>query len=209
LEDVGALANAAQKLGYPERPVVLKVATGTGAEGLKILRADCSEAGMFLSRLNRDVTLERAIVQLEHVTPWPRLMVTEYLPGEEFSVDVLCYRGEWHGGVVRRRDESIFGLATNAIVVERPHLLDLARTVVEQVGLEFIANVQFRCAADGSEKVMEINPRVPGTIGLSIAAGSNMPAIALALSLDRKVTLDKPRIGTRIVRYFAGTVLPP
>jgi carbamoyl-phosphate synthase large subunit len=68
--------------------------------------------------------------------------------------------------------------------------------------------VQFRGAEDGRPLLMEINPRVPGTIGLTVAAGSNLPAVALALAAGRDAVLGAPRIGTRMIRYFAGTVLP-
>jgi carbamoyl-phosphate synthase large subunit len=208
VRDPASLHRAARDLGYPERPVVLKAALGTGAAGLKIIRAGIPRLEMFHSRLNRDVTLEVATAQLDGVSPWPSLMLTEYLPGEEFSVDVLRFRGVWKGGVVRRRDESLFGLATDATVVDRPDVLDEARRVADHVGVEFVSNVQFRGAEDGRPLLMEINPRVPGTIGLSVAAGCNLPAMALALAAGRDAVLAPPRIGTRMIRYFAGTVLP-
>ncbi len=207
--DIPTLIQAAHDLGYPTKPVVLKAALGTGAAGLKIIRPGISRLDMFHSRLNRDVTLEVAAQQLEGVTPWPSLMLTEYLPGEEFSVDVLRFRGTWRGGVVRRRDESLFGLATDATVVDRPDVLTEARRIVDNVGVEFISNVQFRGAEDGRPLLMEINPRVPGTIGLSVAAGSNLPGVALALAAGREAMLPAPRYGTRMIRYFAGTVLQP
>jgi carbamoyl-phosphate synthase large subunit len=203
------LRDAASEFGYPDKPVVLKTARGTGAMGLKIIRDDVSGAEMFLSRLNRDVSLEVVSEQLQRVSAWPRLLLMEYLPGEEFSVDVLLHRGAWHGGVVRRRDESLFGLATNAVVVDRPDLLDLARTLALRVGLDYVSNLQFRVAETGEPMIMEINPRVPGTIELTIAAGCNLPAVALALALGRTVTLPRPKIGTRILRYFGGVILKP
>jgi len=207
VNDVASLLRAAHELGYPEKPVVLKAAAGTGAAGLKIIRHGMSRLEMFHSRLNRDLDLEATAAQLEGVSPWPSLMLTEYLPGEEFSVDVLRFRGAWKGGVVRRRDESLFGLATDATVVDRPDVLEQARQVAEHVGVEFVSNVQLRGAEDGRPLLMEINPRVPGTIGLSVAAGSNLPGVALALAAGKEAVLPPPRIGTRIVRYFAGTVL--
>ena len=209
VHDVPSLGIAAESLGYPGKPVVLKAAFGTGAAGLKIIRPGISRLDMFHSRLNRDVTLEVAAQQLEGVSPWPSLMLTEYLPGEEFSVDVLRFRGEWKGGVVRRRDESLFGLATDATVVDRPDILDVSRRIVDSLGIEFISNVQFRGAEDGRPMLMEINPRVPGTIGLSVAAGSNLPGVALALAAGKEAVLATPRYGTRMVRYFAGTVFQP
>ncbi len=209
VQDIASLIQAAHDLGYPKKPVVLKAAVGTGAAGLKIIRPGISRLEMFYSRLNRDVTLEVAAQQLEGVSPWPSLLLTEYLPGEELSVDVLRFRGAWMGGVVRRRDESLFGLATDATVVDRPDVLDQARRIVDSVGVEYISNVQFRGAEDGRPLLMEINPRVPGTIGLSVAAGSNLPGVALALAAGKEAVLPTPRYGTRIIRYFGGTVLQP
>jgi carbamoyl-phosphate synthase large subunit len=208
VRDVASLEAAARALGHPAKPVVLKAALGTGAAGLKIIRAGVPRLDMFHSRLNRDVTLEVAAAQLDGVSPWPSLMLTAYLPGEEFSVDVLRFRGAWKGGVVRRRDESLFGLATDSTVVDRPDVLEAARRVAEHVDVEFVSNVQFRGDEDGRPLLMEINPRVPGTIGLSVAAGSNLPAVALALAAGRDAVLGAPHIGTRLIRYFAGTVLP-
>jgi hypothetical protein len=109
IDDVAALLRAAGEHGHPKKPVVLKAALGTGAAGLKIIRPNMSRLEMFHSRLNRDVDLETAAAQLDGVSPWPSLMLTEYLPREEFGVDVLRFRGVWKGGVVRRRDESLFG----------------------------------------------------------------------------------------------------
>lgn len=209
VDSIESLRRAAEELGYPKKPVVLKVANGTGAQGLKIVKPGLSDTEMFLSRLNRDLTLERAVRQLECVRRFPRMMLTEYLPGDEFSVDVLTYQGRWYGGVVRRRDDSIFGLATDAVVVDRPDVLDLARKYAEGLALEFVSNIQFRGSEDGKPRLMEVNPRVPGTIGLSIASGGNLPALALALSIGREVSLPEPKVGTRILRYFGGTVLRP
>lgn len=209
VEDRHSLELAAVALGYPEQPVVLKLAKGTGAAGLKILQADIEEEAMFVSRLNRNVTLERCLQQLAAITTWPRMMISEYLPGEEYSVDVLMYRGTWHGSVVRRRDDSIFGLATDATVVADAEIERLSRRLAEELKLEYVSNIQMRRDRQGRPQLMEINPRVPGTIGLTIGAGANLPAMALALSAGRAVTDRKPLVGTRIVRYFGGTVIHP
>jgi carbamoyl-phosphate synthase large subunit len=99
-------------------------------------------------------------------------------------------------------------LATAATVVDRPDVLEQARQVAEDVGVEFVSNVQFRGSEAGRPLLMEINPRVPGTIGLSVAAGSNLPGVARAPAAGKDASLSRPRIGTRMIRYFPGTVLP-
>jgi carbamoyl-phosphate synthase large subunit len=46
-----------------------------------------------------------------------------------------------------------------------------------------VANVQLRRAADGTPSLLEINPRFPGALPLTIAAGVDMPSYVLDLAL--------------------------
>jgi carbamoyl-phosphate synthase large subunit len=55
----------------------------------------------------------------------------------------------------------------------------LGAAVVEAAGLTYIANVQFRRDADGRPALLEVNPRVPGTLPLTVASGVDMPRMAL------------------------------
>ena len=137
---------------------------------------------------------------------WPQL-ANAYLPGDEYSVDVLCDEGRVLASVVRRRDAAVGGLATTAQVVDEPDVDAAAREVVEAVGLSHVANVQFRRDAEGAPRLLEINPRTPGTIGLSVAAGFNLPLAAFARALGGELELPPaPRYGLSCFRY-QGMVL--
>jgi carbamoyl-phosphate synthase large subunit len=46
-------------------------------------------------------------------------------------------------------------------------------------GLTYIANVQFRRDRAGRPALLEVNPRVPGTLPLTVASGVDMPRMAL------------------------------
>ncbi len=137
---------------------------------------------------------------------WPQL-ANAYLPGEEFSVDVLCDAGRVLASVVRRRDAAIGGLATSAQVVDAPDVAALANAIVASVGLSHVVNVQFRRDASGAPKLMEINPRTPGTIGLTVAAGFNLPLAAFARAMGGDVALPSaPEFGVSCCRYQAMTL---
>lgn len=131
---------------------------------------------------------------------WPQL-VNAYLPGDEYSVDVLADEGTFIAGVVRRRDAAVGGLATTAEVVDAPDVLAAARAIVAEVGLSYVVNVQFRRDADGTPRLLEINPRSPGTIGLTVAAGLNLPLAAFVQALGGTLALPEPTVGTRCYRY--------
>jgi hypothetical protein len=135
---------------------------------------------------------------------WPRLVMA-YLPGEEFSVDVLARDGEMLACVVRKRLQAVQGMATVAVVVAAPDVEDAARRVVAATGLSYVANVQFRRDADGIPRLLEINPRIPGTIHLTVAAGLNLPLAACTQALGQTLALPSPTLGVTSLR-FAGCV---
>ena len=147
----------------------------------------------------------RALPALFEPHGWPRQVVA-WLPGDEYSVDVLADAGETRAAVVRRRTRAVGGLALTSEVVDAPDVEAAAREVVAAVGLSFVANVQFRRDVAGLPRLLEINPRIPGTIGLTVAAGCNLPLAALAQALGERVSLPAPRLGLRGLRY-QGLVL--
>jgi carbamoyl-phosphate synthase large subunit len=55
----------------------------------------------------------------------------------------------------------------------------LGAAVATVTGLTYIANVQFRRDAAGRPALLEVNPRVPGTLPLTVASGVDMPLMAL------------------------------
>ena len=55
----------------------------------------------------------------------------------------------------------------------------LGAAVVEATGLTYISNVQFRRDAAGQPALLEVNPRVPGALPLTMASGVDMPRMAM------------------------------
>jgi carbamoyl-phosphate synthase large subunit len=51
--------------------------------------------------------------------------------------------------------------------------------VARATGVTFVAHVQCKRDRDGCPALLEVNPRMPGTLGLTIAAGVDMPRLAL------------------------------
>jgi carbamoyl-phosphate synthase large subunit len=71
------------------------------------------------------------------------------------------------------------GVAVAARTLHAPELEGYAKAVVERVGLVGIANVQFRRDKHGVPKLLEVNPRVPGTLPLTVESGVPMPDLWL------------------------------
>ena len=132
------------------------------------------------------------------------VMLQEYLPGEEFSVDVYVRRdGVVVGAVPRERMKVDSGIAVASRTVNVPEVIQPAIRTAEVIGIRGVANVQFKRAADGVFKLLEVNPRFPGTLPLTIAAGIDMPKLMVDEALGRPVP-DRlmPFKELMVVRYW-------
>lgn len=159
--------------GAPARfPVLIKPRSGSGSRGIQKIEDAAS-----LGRVERS----------------SELLIQEYLPGDEYSVDVVTDSdGTVLAAVPRSRMKVDSGVAVVARTLKDEELIDHAIHIVEHVGLTGIVNVQMRRDRFGVPKLLEINPRVPGTISLTIAAGVHMPWIALLSVLD--VATDRSKL---------------
>jgi carbamoyl-phosphate synthase large subunit len=108
-------------------------------------------------------------------------LLQELLPGEEYSIDVYV-RGDGRtiAAVPRERMKTDSGIAVAARTVRDPVLINAAIRAAEAAGIRYVANVQFKRSAGGAYKLLEINPRFPGTLPLTDAAGVDLPALLIA-----------------------------
>jgi carbamoyl-phosphate synthase large subunit len=170
-------------------PVIVKPRSGAGSRGVRLI----PDRGA-LEALGTD---ESIIIQ-------------ENLPGEEFSVDVLAgLDGEVIAAVPRSRERVDSGVSIAGRTVRRAELSDTAAAVARAIGLTGVANVQLRYSSDGVPALLEVNPRFPGAMPLTIAAGVDMPSLLLDLVLGRPVpsAVDFEELAN--VRFLEDVFLRP
>lgn len=150
-----------------EFPVIVKPRRGAGSRGVRLVA-------------------DRA--QLESIARDDALLIQEHLPGDEFSVDVLAdASGHVVAAVPRTRTRVDSGVSIAGRTVLNAELERTAAAVAVAIGLTGVANVQLRYDTAGVPALLEVNPRFPGAMPLTIAAGVDMPSLALDLALGRPV----------------------
>lgn len=133
-------------------------------------------------------------------------MVQELCVGEEFSIDVFCdIEGRCLNAIPRTMLQSKGGESIKGMSLRDPELIAHGARVAETIGIVGPANVQCFREPDGSLPVTDVNPRFGGGFPLPLAAGSNYPALALALARgDRPAaTLGEFREGVFMTRFFS------
>jgi len=153
----------------------------------------------------------RLIDRWEQLDGCPRNedLLQEYLPGPEFSLDVLASTyGEIRAVVPRARLKLDSGIAVTSRTVHDPHLQALGRRAAELVGISGVANVQVKQDHAGVPRLIEINPRFTGTMPLTVASGINMPRLALGELLGTPIPAGELEFrDIAMVRYLEGVVL--
>ena len=192
-------------LGYPGSEVVVKLPRGNGMRGFRILSADAGGYHAFATSKPGDarVTLEEFGAVLDEADDI-ELIVTEFLPGPEYSVD--CYLGpSGEVAVVRERIAVRSGIAFDTMVVDRPDIAEMALRGARSLGLDGVFGFQFKDRADGTPLLLECNPRVQGTMIASVLAGANVIWMAVNDALDRPaMAVPNIRFGSRFQRYWGG-----
>jgi carbamoyl-phosphate synthase large subunit len=129
---------------------------------------------------SRDISVVRSADDLARIEASEEFLIQDYLPGAEYSVDVLA---DAHGRVVaavpRVRERVDSGVSVAGRTLHDEELERLGASVVEATGLTYICNVQFRRDGEGKPALLEVNPRVPGALPLTVASGVDMPRMAL------------------------------
>jgi len=140
-------------------PVMVKPRRGSGSRGIRVVESAGELAGIPASA--------------DH-------LVQEYLPGTEYSIDVLAdVTGHVVASVPRVRERVDSGVSVAGRTLHDPELERFGAEVAAVTGLTYVANVQFRRDAAGRAALLEVNPRFPGTMPLTVASGVDMPLMAL------------------------------
>jgi carbamoyl-phosphate synthase large subunit len=141
-------------------PVIVKPRTGSGS---------------------RDISAVVSAQELKGLEPSPDFIVQEYLPGEEYSIDVLAsVGGRVVAAVPRIRARVDSGVSVAGRTLHECELEQFGAAVARELSLAYISNVQVRRDRQGRPALLEVNPRAPGSLALTIASGVDMPRLALA-----------------------------
>jgi carbamoyl-phosphate synthase large subunit len=196
--------SAVHGLGYPTNPVCFKPSFSTGSQGFRVLDAKIDRLHLLMNAHPTSIftSLEELALVLGSASPFPELIVMEYLPGDEYDVDVLAHNGHCLCVIPRRNQKMWYGMSLICVAEFHPGLMETAERIVSSLGLSYVISLSFKRNEAGQEKLIEINPRIPGSIICSLATGVNMPYLAIKLALGEDVTIPKVEWGTQMIRYW-------
>ena len=193
-----------RKLGYPEKRVCVKATNGSGSRGFRLLDAKASRFDMFLHEKPSAgvIRLEELTAILEEAEAFPELLVMEYLPGTEYSVDLLADHGKVLVCCCRKSLRMENSIMLDAEIVDAPAVLELCAAVTEKLGLDGNIGFDLRERADGTPLIMECNPRITAGIPYFALAGINLPYLCIKYLLGEELPECSLKYGTVVKRRW-------
>ncbi len=195
---------AVRALGYPNNPVCFKPAKSYGGRGFRVLEPGSDRLKAFFNEKpdNTRTTLEDILTIFEG-TELPRLMVMEYLPGKEYTVDMLLDReGKPVITIPRIRSRVKLGISNIARLEKNEAVIGAAENITGALKLRYNANIQFKLDNKGRPKLIEVQPRLAGTTAASVGAGANLPWLAAKLALGEEIRKPEINWNTTTKRFW-------
>ncbi|HET7558293.1 MAG TPA: ATP-grasp domain-containing protein, partial [Rhodanobacteraceae bacterium] len=173
----GTLVTCIEEAPEPGYPVVVKPLRS------KIALAD--ETKSLEPRVCRDAQERRAACAA--MLPFTPVLEQEYFRGRGVGIEMLFEHGKprWCFAHERIHELPVTGGASSyrRAIEPPPELLSAAAKLLAHLHWHGVAMVEFKLADDGDYRLLEINPRLWGSLPLATAAGVNFPLGLLQIAL--------------------------
>ena len=191
-------------LGYPDNPVCLKIVDNSGSRGVRIIDAKRDRYQIFAhEKPNSFLTsYEDMLSILKSAEKLDEMMLVEYMPGNEYTVDLLADHGKVLYMAGRENVISLMSIAQESIVAKIDSAYETSKAIVEALGLDGNIGFDFMKNADGIPVLMDINPRITATVSVIAAAGLNLPYLRIKQLLRESLPECHIDYGTRLKRRY-------
>lgn len=191
-------------MGYPDKPVCIKIVNGSGSRGVRIIDAKKSryeiyayeKPSSFYTSYDDMLSILKSAPKLEE------MMLLEVMHGPEFTVDLLANHGKVLYEVGRENVVSLMSIAQESILKYDELAYKISADVVKLLKMD--GNVGFDFMRNEKEEavLMDINPRLTATVSVIAAGGVNLPYLRIKQLLGEPLPKCEPVYGTRIKRRY-------
>jgi predicted ATP-grasp superfamily ATP-dependent carboligase len=191
---VNGLADVPEALGYLSCPVVIKPVHSWIERGGTGTRLHCAVAS----------TVDEAKSALNHVlATGGRAVLQEWLPGRREALSLFYARNRIWARFAQVSYREYPPLGGVSVLCESipllPGITEAAERLVRAMDLEGCSMVEFRRDREGNPVLMEVNPRMAGSVALAISAGVNFPHLLYAWAMGEPLQeVSGYRVGRRL-----------
>lgn len=166
-------------------PVFIKPDIGQGAKGAKIIRSK-KELENILENTNE------------------KMVISEYLPGEEYTIDCFTdFKRKLRVVKMRNRKRIRLGISVNSEILKLDEeVLKIANIINSYFEFNGAWFFQLKIDNFGKYKLMEIAPRISGTMGISRNTGINYPLLTIFNQMKQEIKIIENNYEIEVDRAF-------
>lgn len=193
-----------KKLGFPNKPVCLKIVNESGSRGVRIIDHCKNRYDIFAHQKPNSffTSYEDMISILQEAKNIDNMLLVEYMPGNEYSVDALADKGKTLYIVGRENTESIMSIAQESEVKKIESAYEDSKKTIELLNFDGNVGFDFMLNEDGIPFLMDINPRITATVSVIAAAGVNLPYLRIKQLLGEDLQKCDVNYGVKIRRRY-------
>lgn len=182
---------------------ICKPSCGNGGRGFRIF-ADINmvQKNYFTGKLSNVYTTVSAFEQEAPDNFEQPILLSEYLPGREYTVDALFRHGVLLGMCIRSRDKVVSGISVSGSFVKNASIEETIENISKSMELHGPIGFQFKENWQGKPLMLECNPRLQGASSTAVFAGINLPALAVKIAMDQEITRFESPDGISFSRYW-------
>lgn len=202
VNSVDDLIDSSKKLGFPKKTICFKPSVSNGSRGFRIIDQNIDKLDLlFNHKPNSTYITMNEVIDILGTNEFPELLVMQYLPDEEYSIDVFAENGNVIIAVPRLRLEVKEGISVKNKLIYDEILVDYCRSIVRALDYDGFLGIQIKYS-NGKPYILEINPRIQGSTVTSLATGINFADIMIKRSLGKDFKLPKIQWGKTMIRYW-------
>lgn len=193
-----------KEFGYPNQPICIKLVSNSGSRGVRIIDAKRDRYQLFAHEKPNSffTSYEDMLSILSSVSTLDEMMLVEYMPGNEYTVDLLAENGEVLYMVGRENVVSLMSIAQKSVVARIDSAYEICRKIVKLLNYSGNIGFDFMKNSDGVPVLMDINPRLTATVSVIAAAGVNLPYLRIKQLLGEELPDCHVDYGTTLVRRY-------
>lgn len=186
---------------------VIKPCIGNGSRGVRVISDKFDRLDLLLNEKPGSLSMSQE--ELEKIVfgrRMPEMLVTEYLPGPEITIDTLHSAGQLHLSLVRNRLKTNSGISVAGEFLSGEHQI---RSTIQNLcatlpGLRGAIGFQAKSSEDDVFYLIESNPRIQGTSVASVGLGINFPKVLVDLLSGKPcMSFDLPHKTVGFIRYYS------
>lgn len=204
-DTIEELLIACERLGYPNKAVCIKMKDGSGSRGIRIINPKQSRYDIFVGEKPNSfyTTLDDMVSMFKEAGKMPELMVMEFLPGMEYSVDVLANHGKIDYMIGRESNVILASIPQEATLAPNEEAYKIAEDVISALELDGNLDLDFKFDENGHPQLMEINPRTAATMSIFSAGGVNLTYLRVKQLLGEPLPKLDVKYGVKMKRRYA------